>query len=460
MEIKHREPARTLRELYNNLNPLEFLTKENRHFYVDVYGDIIAEIRKDLLWSDEPLHIKLASLLSKKDMLKHRLFADSLERLETGEPYLGVLGADTRRLAGALERELFSIRPETFFETRLDEDAGNLHRLVLDWTQKEKPVLLNLATYPAKNNTALAGQLLLHRDELFRRQLALVVVVSEPLFHALHTKAFDFVSVASFTHRFKDQAKTVEDDFHPLEQKPGGVVAYEDALKEWKAEKEKTKPDSRRLMMRAFRTGETAYKVSKLEEALKFYLEAIQLARQLNDDHFLSGALRNIGIVYRDMGLFNEASAALEEAQKIGDLKGEGAVLGNIGLIKKDKGKLNDALIYLNRALKLHQKLQYKKGEAMHLGNIGLVYKAKGEYKKALMYHKKALGAIRNSGYLYGEAIQLNNLGMIYVDKENPNEALKCVKQAERIFEQLGASQELATVRSTIAEIRTKQLPA
>ncbi|MCO6489512.1 MAG: hypothetical protein J5I98_13890 [Phaeodactylibacter sp.] len=54
MEIKHREPARTLRELYNNLNPLEFLTKENRHFYVNVYGDIIAEIRKDLLWSDEP----------------------------------------------------------------------------------------------------------------------------------------------------------------------------------------------------------------------------------------------------------------------------------------------------------------------------------------------------------------------------------------------------------------------
>lgn len=54
MEIKHREPARTLRELYNNLNPLEFLTKENRHFYVDVYGHIIAEIRKDLLWSDEP----------------------------------------------------------------------------------------------------------------------------------------------------------------------------------------------------------------------------------------------------------------------------------------------------------------------------------------------------------------------------------------------------------------------
>ncbi len=54
MEIKHREPAKSLKELYNNLNPLEFLTKENRHFYVDVYGAIISEIRKDLLWSDEP----------------------------------------------------------------------------------------------------------------------------------------------------------------------------------------------------------------------------------------------------------------------------------------------------------------------------------------------------------------------------------------------------------------------
>lgn len=93
----------------------------------------------------------------------------------------------------------------------------------------------------------------------------------------------------------------------------------------------------------------------------------------------------------------------------------------------------------------------------MHLGNIGLIYRAKGEYERALTYHIKALEAIRNAGYLYEEAIQLNNLGMIYIDKEDLDEALKHSKQAERIFQQLGASQELNTVRSTIAEIRTKQ---
>jgi len=55
-EIKHRPPAKTLKELYNNLDPLEFLTKENAHFYVPVYEETIDEIRRDLIWSDNPMH--------------------------------------------------------------------------------------------------------------------------------------------------------------------------------------------------------------------------------------------------------------------------------------------------------------------------------------------------------------------------------------------------------------------
>lgn len=62
--------------------------------------------------------------------------AHSLDRLEAGEPYLAVLGADTKRLGEALERELLFGYSEAFLETRLDEDAGNLHGLVQDWAQR------------------------------------------------------------------------------------------------------------------------------------------------------------------------------------------------------------------------------------------------------------------------------------------------------------------------------------
>lgn len=49
---KHREPARTLRALYNNLNPSDFLTPENSQFYVEIYSRQINEIRKQLLWDE------------------------------------------------------------------------------------------------------------------------------------------------------------------------------------------------------------------------------------------------------------------------------------------------------------------------------------------------------------------------------------------------------------------------
>lgn len=40
------------------------------------------------------------------------------------------------------------------------------------------------------------------------------------------------------------------------------------------------------------------------------------------------------------------------------------------------------------------------------------------------------------------------------IDKEDPDEALKYLHQAERIYEQLGANLELAKIRSTIAELQ------
>ena len=43
------------------------------------------------------------------------------------------------------------------------------------------------------------------------------------------------------------------------------------------------------------------------------------------------------------------------------------------------------------------------------------------------------------------------------IDKEDPDEALKYLHQAERIYEQLGVTLELAKIQPIIAEIKTKR---
>jgi len=182
----------------------------------------------------------------------------------------------------------------------------------------------------------------------------------------------------------------------------------------------------------------------------------------------LGGELRfsfvgSLGIIFYSVGNLNEAlkyyKEALENYKKGGYKQEEASLLGNIGLIYSDKGELDEALKYHEGALEIDREIGYKQGEANQLGNIGLIYSDKGELDEALKYHEGALEIHREIGYKQGEANQLGNIGLIYRAKGELDEALKYLEEALRIFTSIQSHPQVLQIYSILFSLFIENEP-
>ncbi len=72
-------------------------------------------------------------------------------------------------------------------------------------------------------------------------------------------------------------------------------------------------------------------------------------------------------------------SGQLSLCREIGDRLGEGNTLGNIGIVYDELGQYQEALAYYEQALAIAQEIGDRRGEKSKLGNIGLVYNHLGQ---------------------------------------------------------------------------------
>jgi tetratricopeptide (TPR) repeat protein len=117
--------------------------------------------------------------------------------------------------------------------------------------------------------------------------------------------------------------------------------------------------------------------------------------------------------------------------------------LKNVGLLYRDQGKYEEAEPLLLRALKIHEE---QLGEnhpdiATSLNNLGLIYQKQEKYEKAECLFLRSLKIFKEQ---LGEnhpnmATSLNNVGLLYRDQGKYEEAEPLLLRALKIFEeQLG----------------------
>ena len=80
----------------------------------------------------------------------------------------------------------------------------------------------------------------------------------------------------------------------------------------------------------------------------------------------------------------------LEISKKIGYEQGVAAQLSNIGIIYKDLGKYEEALEKHNEALEVFERVGYIQGEISTFVNLSGVYEALGDKGLSAHYAKKA----------------------------------------------------------------------
>lgn len=203
--------------------------------------------------------------------------------------------------------------------------------------------------------------------------------------------------------------------------------------------------------------GNLARQRNQNEVAVRFYRQAIEQARSLNDVGGEASALHAIGVALIAQQRSHEAvdylKQALQHWQNLSDPICEANTLHNLGVAYTNLGKPQEALEAYRRALSLRQKAQQRYGEASTLQGIGLVYFGMYDTAQALHYFKRALEIWRDLGNKLAQAETLRYIGQLYQATGQWQSALACYEQAITYCQEVSNPALQATLLAAIASV-------
>jgi adenylate cyclase len=176
--------------------------------------------------------------------------------------------------------------------------------------------------------------------------------------------------------------------------------------------------------------GLVYYNRGMYAETLDFWNQSLQIFENLKDDIGISNMLNNIGAIYLNQGADTKALEyilrSLQLAEKTGDTLRMIYALSNIGGIYYNK-KDSVALNYLLKAIPLAERSGNIEAYVDITGNIGEIYADRNDSQNALEYFQKSIKAAGNN---FSSAFSVNGIGKVYLKDGKLTEALQFHNQA------------------------------
>lgn len=194
--------------------------------------------------------------------------------------------------------------------------------------------------------------------------------------------------------------------------------------------------------------------------ALEYSIRALEIANDINYSKGKVNSLNNIGIIYKNQGVFDEALEYYIESLRISTSQGyeeaRAFTLNNMGTVYSLKGIHDKALIYFIESYELLKSIDSKERLPDALNNIGNAYMETGREDMALQYYSKAIAASEEGSQSKGSN-PLNNIGKVYFYRHDYTRALayfeKGYLQEEERGDVLGMSNSLMNIGSTYLEL-------
>lgn len=169
-------------------------------------------------------------------------------------------------------------------------------------------------------------------------------------------------------------------------------------------------------------------KIGEYDEAEEIFVQAQELANELDDEGYIAKIKNDLGAMAVYKGEYTKAIDRLNDAVKIRKKREEltelGKIYNNLGLVYRKKGQLNKALDYLDQSFEIRKKRNDRYHMATILTNMGLVYTNQGRLDKALKTHRESLEIWDEIGSVDGKAGAINNIGDVYEKRGQIDEAL------------------------------------
>ncbi|CAK9106462.1 Kinesin light chain (KLC) [Durusdinium trenchii] len=217
--------------------------------------------------------------------------------------------------------------------------------------------------------------------------------------------------------------------------------------------------------------GYFCWSQSALEQALRYYEEALDIVEEKSGDRhpLVATTLNNIAIMHNAQGMYDDALRFYEEALEIAQENhgnrhpGVATTLNNIGGVYKAQGKYDKALGYLKKALEIRRENLGNRHPdvATTLNNIAAVYERQCKHDEALRHYEEAKKINREK---LGDrhplvATTLGNIGQLYYAQGKYDEALRYFEETLEINrEKLGDwHPDVATTLNDIAGVYRAQ---
>lgn len=187
----------------------------------------------------------------------------------------------------------------------------------------------------------------------------------------------------------------------------------------------------------------SAYRdLGQLEEGVKYYEQALAIARALDDDYAVGLNYGRLGIVYRLLDKPRQAIELLEQGlglmREVGNRRWEGIILSHLGSAHRDLNEYERTVEYYEMSWAIASDIGDKRGEGIALRKLGTVYRHMGQLEQSIHYLEEARKIAFHAGYKRELGITLGNLGMAYKDKGDLQGAVKFMEDALDIARDIG----------------------
>ncbi len=186
--------------------------------------------------------------------------------------------------------------------------------------------------------------------------------------------------------------------------------------------------------------------LGQVERAIRFYEQALAIARKIDDRLWEGAVLGNLGYTYYILGQVEQAIKLYEEAliiaRETGDRQGESIWFGNLGDVYRVLGQIDQAISFHEQALIIAREINDRRWEGDSLGLLGRTYHDLGRFERAIGFYKQALTIAHEINDHWHKSTWLGNLGRAYCDLGQIERAIKFYEEALTIAHKIGDRRE------------------
>ncbi len=170
-------------------------------------------------------------------------------------------------------------------------------------------------------------------------------------------------------------------------------------------------------------------------------MNALQIAKEMQDMKEMAVVLSNIGNVYSTLGDLDKAlkiyTSSLKVMENVRFKFGIATLLSSIGNVYFKKGELKKALEYYKSSLEMSEKIDQKGIMSAVLNNIGSILYLMDKLDEAMDTYVRCLKLSNEIGDKHTSSYALMNLARIYIQKGQSNYALKLATRAKDMIKEV-----------------------